>query len=34
VPGATLVTWPTGGHIYIGHDKDVSDAIDGFLRGL
>ena len=34
VPGATLVTWPTGGHIWVGHDADVTAAIDGFLRGL
>lgn len=34
VPGATLVTWPTGGHIWIGHDADVAAAIDGFLRRL
>lgn len=34
VPGAKLVTWPTGGHIYIGHDADVAAEIDGFLRGL
>lgn len=34
VPGARLVTWPTGGHIYIGHDADVADAIDEFLRRL
>ena len=34
VPGARLVTWPTGGHIWIGHDADVAAAIDGFLRGL
>ena len=34
VPGAQLVTWPTGGHIWIGHDADVAAAIDGFLKGL
>ena len=34
VPGAKLVTWPTGGHIWIGHDADVTAAIDAFLRGL
>ena len=32
VPGAKLVTWPTGGHIWIGHDADVTAAIDGFVR--
>lgn len=34
VPGAQLVTWPTGGHIWIGHDADVADAIEGFLRSV
>lgn len=34
VPGAQLVTWPTGGHIWIGHDADVVGAIEGFLKGL
>ncbi len=34
VPGARLVTWPTGGHIWIGHDADVAAAIEGFLKGL
>jgi len=32
VPNAKLVTWPTGGHIWIGHDADVTAAIDGFVR--
>lgn len=34
VPGAKLVTWPTGGHIWIGHDADVAAEIDTFARGL
>ena len=34
VPGAKLVTWPTGGHIWIGHDADVTAAIDAFVQGL
>jgi pimeloyl-ACP methyl ester carboxylesterase len=34
VPGAQLVTWPTGGHIWIGHDADVAAAIEGFLERL
>jgi 2-hydroxy-6-oxonona-2,4-dienedioate hydrolase len=34
VPGAQLVTWPTGGHIWIGHDADVATAIEGFLRSV
>jgi 2-hydroxy-6-oxonona-2,4-dienedioate hydrolase len=32
VPNAKLVTWPTGGHIYVGHDADVTAEIDAFLR--
>lgn len=34
VPGAKLVTWPTGGHIWIGHDADVAAEIDGFLKAV
>jgi pimeloyl-ACP methyl ester carboxylesterase len=34
VPGANLVTWPTGGHIYIGHDADVAAEIDAFLKDV
>jgi pimeloyl-ACP methyl ester carboxylesterase len=34
VPGAKLVTWPTGGHIWIGHDDDVTAEIDVFLRAV
>jgi len=34
VPGAKLVTWPTGGHIYVGHNADVTAAIDDFVRAL
>lgn len=34
VPGARLVTWPTGGHIWVGHDEDVAAEIDGFVRAL
>jgi 2-hydroxy-6-oxonona-2,4-dienedioate hydrolase len=34
VPDAKLVTWPTGGHIWIGHDVDVTSEIDVFLKGL
>ena len=30
----SCVTWPTGGHIWIGHDADVAAGIDAFLRGL
>jgi 2-hydroxy-6-oxonona-2,4-dienedioate hydrolase len=34
VPGAKLVTYPTGGHVWVGHDDEVMSAIDGFLRSL
>lgn len=27
IPGATLIIYPTGGHIWLGHDGDVADAI-------
>jgi 2-hydroxy-6-oxonona-2,4-dienedioate hydrolase len=32
VPGARLVAWPTGGHVWIGHDEDLFAEIDAFLR--
>ena len=34
VPGATLVTYSTGGHVWVGHDEEVMGEIDGFLRGV
>ncbi len=34
VRGAKLVTWPAGGHIWIGHDADVTAEIDAFVKGL
>jgi pimeloyl-ACP methyl ester carboxylesterase len=33
VPGARLLTYPTGGHVWVGHDAEIFDAIDTFLRG-
>ena len=33
VAGARLVTWPTGGHIWIGHDEELFAEIDAFLSG-
>ena len=34
VPGARLVTWPTGGHIWIGHDEELFAEIDAFLTTI
>ncbi len=34
IADARLVTWPTGGHVWVGHDDDLFDEIDGFLRGI
>lgn len=31
VPGAELIVYPQGGHIWIGHDAALFDAVDGFL---
>lgn len=32
VSGAELLDFPTGGHVWIGHDAEVFAGIDGFLR--
>lgn len=32
VPRAELVSFPTGGHIWIGHDAEIFARIDSFLR--
>jgi pimeloyl-ACP methyl ester carboxylesterase len=32
VPGARLVVYPTGGHVWIGRNEEVFATIDGFLR--
>ncbi len=34
VAGAKLVTYPMGGHIWVGHDAELFGEIDRFLRGL
>lgn len=31
VPGAKLVVFPRGGHLLLGHDDDVADAISAFV---
>ena len=32
VPGARLVSWPAGGHIWVGHDEELFAEIDAFLK--
>ena len=32
VPGARLVSYPSGGHVFIGHAADIYAEIDDFLR--
>ncbi|NKX45785.1 alpha/beta fold hydrolase [Roseicyclus persicicus] len=32
IPGAELTIYPTGGHIWLGHDTEVADRIAAFLR--
>lgn len=32
VPGAKLVTYPTGGHVWVGHNAELFGEIDQFLR--
>ena len=34
IPGARLVSFPTGGHVWVGHDEDVFEAIHQFLVTL
>jgi 2-hydroxy-6-oxonona-2,4-dienedioate hydrolase len=34
VPGARLVSYPTGGHVWLGRDADVHREIDIFLKAL
>jgi pimeloyl-ACP methyl ester carboxylesterase len=31
VPSARLVSWPTGGHVWVGRNVEVFAAIDGYL---
>jgi pimeloyl-ACP methyl ester carboxylesterase len=31
VPGAELVTYAQGGHVWVGHDREVFETIDAFL---
>jgi 2-hydroxy-6-oxonona-2,4-dienedioate hydrolase len=32
IPGAQLTIFPTGGHIWLGHDDEVADRIAGFVQ--
>lgn len=32
VPGARLLLYPGGGHVWVGRDAELFDAIDGFLK--
>jgi 2-hydroxy-6-oxonona-2,4-dienedioate hydrolase len=32
VPGAELVIYPSGGHVWVGHNDDLFARIEGFLR--
>jgi 2-hydroxy-6-oxonona-2,4-dienedioate hydrolase len=33
IPNAEITIYPTGGHIWLGHDEEVADRISGFVRG-
>jgi pimeloyl-ACP methyl ester carboxylesterase len=32
IPGAKLIVYPTGGHLFIGHTADVRNAVAAFLQ--
>jgi predicted alpha/beta hydrolase family esterase len=32
IPGARLVTYASGGHIWIGHDAEMFAEVDAFLK--
>ena len=34
VPGARAIIYPTGGHIWLGHDAELFAAIDDFLKEI
>jgi pimeloyl-ACP methyl ester carboxylesterase len=34
VDGARLVSWPTGGHIWVGHDEELFAEIGAFLKSV
>ncbi|MGL4238329.1 alpha/beta fold hydrolase [Tabrizicola sp.] len=33
IPDAEITIYPTGGHIWLGHDDEVAERISGFVRG-
>lgn len=33
IPGAEITIYPSGGHLWLGHDEDVAERIAGFVRG-
>jgi hypothetical protein len=32
IPGARLLTYATGGHIWVGHDEELFAEVDAFIR--
>lgn len=34
VPGARITIFPSGGHIWLGHDAELFDQIEAFLSGI
>jgi pimeloyl-ACP methyl ester carboxylesterase len=34
IPGARFVSYPTGGHLWVGHQRDVADEMLNFLAGV
>lgn len=32
IPGADLVIFPSGGHVWVGHSAEIFELIEGFLR--
>ena len=34
VPGAKLILYPSGGHIWVGHDAELFGEVDAFLRAI
>jgi pimeloyl-ACP methyl ester carboxylesterase len=34
VPGARLLSYPTGGHVWLGRERELYAEIDAFLRGI
>ena len=32
IPGARFISYPSGGHLWVGHEREIMDGIAGFLR--